>query len=120
MPKKKLYSSDDLEQAIHLYNTGMKIKYVCMRFPNIPRCTLMEQSKKAREHVDILKPGPKPLLTDEMENDLQAWIVAMQSSGLPVSRDMILVKGNKIYCSIYGNTRSTGFLGRGWLDRFMK
>ena len=43
----------------------------------------------------------------------------MQINGVPVSIYFILVKGNEIYCFMYGKTRSTGFLGRGWLNRFV-
>lgn len=43
----------------------------------------------------------------------------MQASRLPVSRDMVLNKANEVYRTLYGSTRSTGFLGHGWLKRFM-
>ena len=48
-----------------------------------------------------------------------AWIVWMQRGGYPVSRDMILVKANQVYHEMHGSTRSTGYLKKGWLNRFM-
>ena len=54
-----------------------------------------------------------------MEQDLYQWIIGIQQQGFPVSREMILVKGNEILQTLYGNLRSTGSIGRGWLDRFM-
>ena len=54
-----------------------------------------------------------------MKKDLKLWIIGMQRNGVPVSRDIILMKGTDIYCLVYGMTRSTGFLGRVWLDLFM-
>ena len=43
----------------------------------------------------------------------------MQSQVYLVTRDMILMKGNKIYWGLYGPNRSAGNLKRGWLNRFM-
>ena len=54
-----------------------------------------------------------------VEVDLVAWIIGMQSQGYPVSRDMILVKANMLYQEMYGSTRSSGYLKKGWLNRFM-
>ena len=120
MLSRRLYTKEDLDSAVELYTLGRKLKDVCAMFPNIPRRTISERAKKAKDGTQIKKPGPKPILTKEMEEDLQSWVISMQSNGVPVSRDIILVKGNEIYRTMYGNTRSIGFLGRGWLDRFME
>ena len=76
-------------------------------------------AKRLKEGIDKKKPGPSPIIPVEIEKDLEEWVVAMQSVGIPVTRDMILVKGNEIYHSMYGNLRSAGNLKRGWLNRFM-
>jgi hypothetical protein len=44
----------------------------------------------------------------------------MQSRGVPVTRDLVLLRGNEIYQQMYGTTRSSGFLRKGWIDRFMQ
>ena len=51
------------------------------------------------------------MIRNEIEEYLQLWIIGMQKNGVPVSRDMIIMKGNEIYCSMYGMSRSIGFLG---------
>ena len=117
--RKKQYSSDDLDKAIQMYLDGTKLSLLVKKYPNTPKRTITERTKKKRENVELKKPGPSALLNDSMENDIQAWIVGMQSHGHPVTRGMVLVKGNEIYRKLYGTTRSTGFLGRGWLERFM-
>ena len=43
----------------------------------------------------------------------------MQSQWYPVTRDIILTKGNEIYWGLYGSTRLAGYLRRGWLNTFM-
>ena len=40
-----------------------------------------------------------------MESDLVDWLIGVQSQGYPVTRDMILLKGNKIYRGFYGPNR---------------
>ena len=68
----------------------------------------------------IKKSGPPPVLTETAETDLEAWVIGMQYQGYPVSREKIITKGNKINQEMNGSTRSTGFLGRGWIEKFMK
>jgi len=51
-----------------------------------------------------------------MEQELMEWIVAMQREGFPVSREIVLVKGNEMYHELYGNRRSSEFIGRSWLN----
>ena len=59
------------------------------------------------------------MIRNEIEEYLQLWIIGMQKNGVPVSRDMIIMKVNDIYCLMYKTMISTGFLGLGWLDTFM-
>jgi len=81
---------------------------------------LTERTKKAKENVPLNKPGPAPIIPMEIEDDLQSWVLAMQSKGFPVSREMIHIKGNEVYRELYGGTRSIGRLSSGWVNRFMQ
>ena len=74
-------------------------------FSKINRQTITERIKKNKEEVAILNPGPKPIITNEIRAYLKQWIIGMQINGVPVQRDMIHVKGNDIYHSMYGTTR---------------
>ena len=74
-------------------------------FSKINRQTITERIKKNKEEVAILNPGPKPIINNEIKAYLKQWIIGMQINGVPVQRDMILVKGNDIYHSMYGTTR---------------
>ena len=47
-----------------------------------------------------------------MKEDLQLWIMAVQRNIVPVLQDTIIVKGNNIYCLMYGIAISTGLLGQ--------
>ena len=120
MVKRKLYDPKDLEDAIKKYLQGMKLKQVLMLYPHIPRRTITYTANRTKSNKMPQTPGPKPLLTDDIEKDLESWIVAMQSQGLPVTRQMVLNKANEIYKELCGRTRASGWLKRGWLERFMQ
>ena len=119
MTKKKCYDAKEAEDAAQEYANGEKLSTVCAKYARVPRRTITRMAKRLKEGIVKQKPGPSPILTNEMEKDLEDWVVAMQSQGYPVSRDMILIKGNEIYHAMYGNLRSSGNLKRGWLNRFM-
>jgi hypothetical protein len=120
MAKTKLYSDEDAAKAVQAYMNGTKLAIVCASFPQVPRRTITRMAKRDKDGVQVKKPGPAPILTTELEKDLQDWIVAMQRDGFPVSRDAILIKGNEMFHALYGNRRSTGNLKRGWLNRFLQ
>jgi hypothetical protein len=117
--RRKLYDEKDLNKAVENYLNGMKMKQVLLLYPQVPERTIFDRAKKKKSSIQQQKPGPKPIPTVGIENDLVAWIVAMQSHGVPVGRDTILTRANEIYTEMYGTTRTTGFLTRGWVDRFM-
>ena len=116
----KQYDAQDLTKAAVAHIHGEKMRVISARFPMIPIRTIYDRVKLIKADKLPQKPGPKPILTAEIEDDLVAWVVAMQAQGLPVTRDSILIKGNEIYREMYGSTRSIGFLKRGWLNRFME
>ena len=61
------------------------------------------------------------VLTEELEEDTKNWIVTMQKLGIPVTRDMVLIKGNQIYMGDFGMKKGIRqLLGNIWLHRFMK
>ncbi len=120
MTKRKQYCPEDAVKATKMYLEGKKLATVCATCPLIPRRTITRMAKRKKEDCQLKKPGPAPILSVELENDLKDWIVAMQGSGFPVSRDMILVKGNEMYHALYGNRRSIGNLKRGWMNRFLE
>ena len=76
-------------------------------------------STAIRMAIRSKRPGPKPILTEDMESDLQSWIVGMQTQGYPISWHMLLVKANEIYREMYGCTRSVGSLTTSWIQRFL-
>jgi hypothetical protein len=120
MAPRKQYSQESLDEAVKMYVGGTKLGEVLKIFPYIPKRTITRRAKQTKENVCIRRPGPQPVLSVELESDLQDWIVEMQRQGFPVSRDTILVKGNELFHELYGNTRSVGDLGRGWINRFME
>ena len=92
--KRKQYSSEDLEAAVKLLREGIKMKNVLVHYPSIPERTIRYRATRLD---DLQRPGPQPIL-----GDLEAWVVAMQSQGYPVTRDMILLKGNELYQAMFG------------------
>ena len=71
--EKNIYSEDDLDTSNEINNNGTKLNEVYLISPKI---TISERGKKAKEYVAILKLGPKPINTNEMEEDLQSWIIS--------------------------------------------
>ena len=104
LPKEKLYSGDDLETAIVQKNIEMKPKQVSINFTNIHSPNIKQRIKKAKEEVAILNAGPKPMITNELEEELQQWIIGMQRNKFTILRYIIIMKGNEIYCLMYGTT----------------
>ena len=102
--KRKQYSSEDLEAAVKLLREGIKMKNVLVHYPSIPERTIRYRATRLD---DLQRPGPQPILGD-LENDLEAWVVAMQSQDYPVTRDMILLKGNELYQAMFGKRLHQG------------
>ena len=86
-----------------MYMRGVLLKAVIDAYPSTPRRTITDRSKRTIENKKIKKmPGPQPVLTEEVEEDLKIWIFAMQKSGAHVTRIMVLIKGNQIFLEAYG------------------
>mmetsp|Transcript_29271 Transcript_29271/g.44918 ORF Transcript_29271/g.44918 Transcript_29271/m.44918 type:complete len:164 (+) Transcript_29271:31-522(+) len=119
MACRKQYAEADLQNAIAEYSNGAKLKLVSELFPHVPKRTITRGAKRLKEGIAKKRPGPDPVLSDQAEMDLVAWVIRMQKEGFPVSRDTILVKGNEVNRQIYSPTQSAGFLKQGWLNQFM-
>jgi hypothetical protein len=119
MGKKKRYDRDELQDAVTLHKNGVKMRHISMKYPHIPRRTIYDYLNREKNGFDVQKPGPKPILTEDIESDLESWIVGMQTQGYPISRDMLLVKANEIYKEMYGRTRSVGSLKPSWIQKFL-
>ena len=66
MTKNIIYRRDELDTIIELCNIGTKLKEVYFMFTKIPCQTIIWKSKKEKEEVTILKPGPKPMIKNKM------------------------------------------------------
>ena len=119
MRGRKHYSDDGLEQVIGEYSNGTKLMIVCDHFSHIPRRTITRGASRKRQNIAKKRPGPDNVLSFEVDSDLVDWVIWMQSQGYPVTRDIILLKVNDIYRGFYGPNRSSGYMRRGWLNRFI-
>ena len=120
MAKRKAYNEDDLDRAVNKYLAGMKLKDVCNAHLKVPERTITRSAKNRKEGIEAKQPRPKPILSTYVEDDFKSWIVSMQSQEFPVSRDVILVKANEMFSSMYRSTCHAGSLKLGWLKRFME
>jgi Tc5 transposase DNA-binding domain len=110
MGKKKCYDGKELQDAVTMHKNGVKMRHILTKYPHIPRRTIYDYINCKKNGLEVQKPGPKPILTEDMESDLHSWIVGMQTQGYPISRHMLLARANKIYREMYGCTRSVGSL----------
>ncbi|RHZ16680.1 hypothetical protein DYB31_011227 [Aphanomyces astaci] len=70
---------------------------------------------KAGKDLTPQRRGPKPLFPDSFEQDMVAWISAMQQEGMPATRFVILLKVNKLLRRLDPLRTVTG----SWYCRFM-
>ena len=103
--KRKQYDIEDLAKYITEYLNGTKMRIVKIRYPNVPERTYRKRAKMVQSNLAVRHPGPAPILSNDVEDDLAVWCIEMQRQGLPVDRDAIL---NEIYNTHRGShlTRS--------------
>jgi Tc5 transposase DNA-binding domain len=120
MLKKELYTQEDLDDAVEKYLGDLKLRAVCKAFPNVPKRTISCLAQNKKDGIEAKRPGPLPILSVEIEDDLKAWIVGIQCQGFPVSRNAILMKGNELLHSTFGNSCQVGSMKCGWLKKFIE
>lgn len=119
MVAKKRYNDDELQDAVTMYKNGAKMRHISIKYPHIPRRTIYDYINREKNGIEIKKPGPNPVLTNDIEHDLVSWVAGMQTQGYPISRGTLLVKANEIYKEMYGRTRSVGSLSQSWIQKFL-
>ncbi|GMF24093.1 unnamed protein product [Phytophthora fragariaefolia] len=110
------YSDDELEAAVQAVLAGSRMTTV-RDDTGIPYNTLKKYVSDARKGVkrEKKRPGPKPLLPKEAEENLREWVLGRQHTGHPVVRQELLEKAQQIAHLVSGLT-----VGEGWLRRFME
>jgi hypothetical protein len=101
MGKKKRYDGEELQDADTMHKNGVKMHHILTKYPHIPRRTIYDYINHKKNGLEVQKPGPKPILMEDMESNLHSWIVGMQTQGYPISCHMLLVKVNEIYREMY-------------------
>ena len=85
-------------------------------FPTIPERTIRRRATQQRYGVETRRLSLQSILSQELEDDLQKWIVGMQREGLPVTRQMTLSKSNEMYRVIHSRARLSVILGDRWVE----
>ena len=70
--KRKNYTQSDIDAAVTLYLDGKKLAAVCKQHPLVPRRTITYHAKKRKKNIPAKKPGPLPLIGEELESDLES------------------------------------------------
>ncbi|KAE8875341.1 hypothetical protein PF003_g40535 [Phytophthora fragariae] len=120
------YSQADVDLALARVAAGEKKAAVARTSP-VPLRTLFRRVKRSADcdNTGPVRPGPKPLMSAELERDLAEWIAAMQRCGMPVGRKDIIAKACAILAVAMERgmpTRSTPtrILTGGWYRRFLQ
>ena len=103
---------DDLELLSKEYGNGAKIYKDAI----VELCAKPKGSKKEK-----LEGGGRKPMDEGMEEELLEWIHGRRSSGLRVSRTLIMRKAKYIYderCD--ASERDLFVASRGWLEKFMR
>ncbi|KAF0708480.1 hypothetical protein AaE_013195 [Aphanomyces astaci] len=110
------YKPKDLDDAVRQVLGGTSGKQVS-KTTHIPYNTLMlhVRAEKAGKDRARQRPGPKPALPTSCEDDLVAWIAAMQGDGYPLDRQAIMIKASQLVRKIDPFHQR---LSSGWFKRF--
>ncbi|RHY79136.1 hypothetical protein DYB26_009882 [Aphanomyces astaci] len=111
-----LYTQEELEFALNEVHQGRRGTDVA-RDTGISYETIMRKVRllKAGKDLTPKRRGPKPLFLDSFEQDMVAWISAMQQEGMPATRFVVLLKANKLLRRLDPLRTVTG----SWYRRFM-
>lgn len=116
-PYKKIYSEDDLQNALKAIQKENKgIREVSKMF-NIPRSTLQF---RLGPKFSKIQHGPPTILTNEEENVLVKWILVSSAKGFPRRKENVLAAVKDILDrSPRANSLHDNTPGRGWYQRFL-
>ncbi|KAF0694710.1 Aste57867_14437 [Aphanomyces stellatus] len=109
---------DDIHCALARIEGGESVAAVA-RSSQLKRTTMYKYMniKAMNGSITIGTQGRFPLIPNNLEVDLVAWIAAMQRAGWPVERYEVIMKANSSLTDHFGVPRS---IGRGWYARFEK
>ncbi|KAF0718964.1 hypothetical protein AaE_010537 [Aphanomyces astaci] len=107
---------EQIEEAVQRVLRG-ESKAAVVRSSQVKRTTLFKFLKAATssEAIKRNKCGPKPLIPNDVEDDVVAWVASMQRAGCPVTRHDVLIKARQTVLLHTGVARD---IGRGWYQRF--
>jgi len=88
MPKKSVYSEENLQKALKDINNGRSIKSAAIHY-SIPRSTL--HFRLSNKYVKSSK-GPKPILSEAEENLLVDWILDCHKKGFPRTKKILWIQ----------------------------
>ena len=112
----KCYSSETLQAALNAIGEGQTIRQAAYNF-GVPKSTLFLKSKNILPLV--CKKGPKTVLSEDEENEIEQWIVECAEKGFPVTKGKLLdcvqthLKGKE---TPFKNNRP----GQQWYSAFMR
>ncbi|RLN83844.1 hypothetical protein BBJ28_00023747 [Nothophytophthora sp. Chile5] len=89
------YNQTNVDLALAHVVAGEKKATVAWT-PSVPLRTLFRLVKRGGDAGFSGSPrrGPKPVVPEELENDLAEWVAAMQRCGVPVGRNEIIAKAS--------------------------
>ncbi|RLN96545.1 hypothetical protein BBJ28_00020166 [Nothophytophthora sp. Chile5] len=126
MEEGESYSKADVELALARVADGEKKADVAPTSP-VPLRTLFRLVKRAGDtsYSGPSRRGPKPVVPEELENDLAEWMAAMQRCGVPVGRKEIIAKASAMLvvataCPFPTRNTTTRVLTGGWYRRFLQ
>ena len=79
--------------------------------------TITDRAKRKKDNKNTKNPGTQTVLPEEVEDDIKSWILVRQKLDHPVTRDMVLIKDNKMFLGVFGmKKRSRQVLGSGHVN----
>lgn len=112
------YSEKNLRDALQAVRNKQLGKSAACKLYNIPRSTLVRKLEKNSVDAAVkTKPGPPPLLTNEVEDELVKFLKDRAKSGCPLNKKETVKTAEKIAEKL--GIRE-GRLGKQWYYLFMK
>ncbi|RQM20443.1 hypothetical protein B5M09_011110 [Aphanomyces astaci] len=93
--KRKQNDQAAMEAAIEACDNGSSIA-AAAKLHHVPRTSLQRHLDQRWNDEPPQRPGPKPRVPTEVENDLFIWIAKMQTKGRPPTQAYIVNKANQL------------------------
>lgn len=114
----KKWKEEELSKAVEEVQSGVPLRRVCRKYPNIPRSTLQFRSSSKFTKSSF---GPSPILNAAEEKELANWVIDCQKKGFPRRKEDVQISVKQFLDdNPRENPFNNNYPGEGWYKAFLK